>query len=369
MEGFRKFGLWAAGLLITPLIGLALFTFVFHQTVGNAEYIKTTLSETNIYAGFGVFAQEQAIKSPELKNQPLVIDAVEEASKEQYTRPVVEDTVDQTFLVLSGDKPAGELAINFIPVQQAFLKSLGSDLSSQLTSLPPCPTTALAEAQIENPLEATCLPPGVSVEEFIAEIKETIFESNDILKSGTITLTEANSDKDKSATTQQDSEQTGPINPESPEEGLELLSSVYQFSKIMLPIAIVLSTLSAAGIIFLSRPRIKGVRRAGWILLVNGFFTGLLSLLLNRMAASFAVDRAADNVTITAALEDATRLTVLDITALSRNIAICLFVVGLGMIIAATIILRKNKPADEEKEKPKQQNNNNTSDQAQPTPS
>lgn len=341
MEFLRKFGLWLSGLLLIPLLLYAIFTFIFLQTIGSATYIKSTLQETSVYEAFGVYAQEQLKTSPDLKNNTQVKKALKAALQEKNTRAVVEDTVDQTFLVLNGDLAANEMVINISPVTDAFQTSLETQLKSTLKSLPTCTTFAEAQAQTADPFNATCLPPGVSTNQLTEQALTEVLYQNKTFKTGEIKPFVKNSAQEKD-TNGQASAQTET----DPKEGLELLGTMYRLSKIMMPIMALLSIVAVTGLILLSRPRLAGVKRAGWLLAITGLLMTVTSFFLGQIARNFARERT-DTNSLAAAGEDAGRLLAIDATNLALIIGVILLIIGLAMTITSMIYLKKRAPQGE----------------------
>jgi hypothetical protein len=345
MNGLRKFGLWSAGLLFAPLLFLALAGFVFHQTVGDQEYVKTTLIKADIYGSIEAFATRQINQNEEYANQPVVQNALSAAVSEENLRPVVEDGLNQVFLVLNKEVAPSELNVDLTPITDTFVATLETTATQALGELPTCTTIEASLAFEENPLEASCIPPGVEPSAAVEQSMQEFLKENDVLSSGSIDL-DSLGDND----TQQGTQEVQPANTSDPQpqELLGHAANGYQQSKLLFPIASILLILAVVGLVVLSRPKLKGVQRAGWLTLVNGLIVTIISFVLHGLASGFAVERAETNGSLSAVFEDTGRFIVLDMASMGRIIGIVLFVLGLAAAVTATILLKKRTPKDPE---------------------
>jgi hypothetical protein len=174
---------------------------------------------------------------------------------------------------------------------------------------------------------------------------QEFLKENDVLSSGSIDL-DSLGDND----TQQGTQEVQPANTSDPQpqELLGHAANGYQQSKLLFPIASILLILAVVGLVVLSRPKLKGVQRAGWLTLVNGLIVTIISFVLHGLASGFAVERAETNGSLSAVFEDTGRFIVLDMASMGRIIGIVLFVLGLAAAVTATILLKKRTPKDPE---------------------
>ena len=351
MENLRKVGLWFAGLLFAPTLLLAITGFVFHATLGEPIYVKDTLVKADIYSSVEAYAARQVKQNQEFADQPQVKKALSDAIAKENVQSVVENSVDEIFLVLNGETASENLTIDLSPITNTFVKSLENNTLTSLQQLPTC--TSISEAQTfeQNPLEATCIPPGIEPSQAVEQSLQEFLKDNEVLSSGKIDLATIGNSEDQ----QQQSKQVNTPSTESDPQPQEVLSQVgegYRSSKLLFPIASVLFVLCVAGLVLLSRPKLKGVQRAGWLAVINGLVITIFSFLLHRLANSFAATRPETNDSLAAVFEDTGRLIVLDATSLTRIIGIFVFILGLAAAVTATIILKKKQP-------PKDSSNNN----------
>lgn len=251
---------------LASLFSISLLAFVMlislWAVLGTSGPLKTALAESGIYQSVVGNILEQSSKENTTTpgaievNTPEIKQRIQNAFPPGDLQTNVEKMIDGTYAWLQGKTPAPSFSIDFSQNKTALADSLSGYASERLAALPPCsPATNTAGF---NALNATCLPPGLDTNTAAQQVKDDIANNKEFLDNPTITADEIKNDQGQNLT-----------------EQLQVLQRLYRSIVWGAIITALLALATAAGVIFWSAERLKGVGRVAKTVLTTG-----ISLLL-----------------------------------------------------------------------------------------
>ncbi len=330
MDILRKIGIGICALLLGPTLIIASSAFAFQRTVGNPDYVKTTLGDGKIYEAVG--SQIKLQTQNEGENQPkFVKKALKNATDSTVLKEVIESGIDNVFAFLKGDIKVEEISIDITPVTSVLDKELITQLKSEIDKLPTCSGTQAPTSS--DPTKANCIPKGTNEDKFATQAIDDILGEEGILADNKLTL------QDIQTVGQSGGQQSADI--ENLNQSLNQIASLYQLSRWLTPFSILLSLLFSAAIILLSKSRLHGVRRAGWIILLNGLLLFFISLVANFGAQTF-IPQASGISLLGDTIQGIAKTIISDVTKYNKIIGIVFFIIGLAMTIVSSILIKKH---------------------------
>lgn len=338
MDTLRKISLWLCGILLGPFVLLGVAALAFTQTIGNPEYLKQTLAEATIYEAIGKQIRVQSSKEISAKDEARVNKALAAATTSQNMQQVTEGSIDQVFKFLNGERQAEELSIDITPITKKLNGELGKQIEEQLDiEIKKCKKLQRSGAAVD------CSELQVQKKD-VDKLVDEAFGKDGVLADGNLTLGDIE---------QLSGNEKNPQNP-SLADTLQLLASLYQLARIGIVICSVLALGCIAGIILLSLDRLRGVRRVGSILLINGALlvvTSVVGIFLSQKGAG-AFTNPSEN--LTNAVGVAGSKVVTDFALYNRNLGIIILVIGIITTAISWILIKKHTPkTPEASEKPK----------------
>lgn len=264
--------LFLASTLYAWLLFVVASSFMMSWTLKEPDTIKGWLNNSGMYNKIVPEVSRLATIQQKQENALVQITAedITEAAKVAFPadtlRSDAERVVDAFYAWLKGDTDSIDFTVDFSGRQTVFAELMTAKLEEKINNLPACTTTGRFTVQAFDPFKADCKPKNVDLTEELAEFKDELAKSEDILPKVTysgddITLRGAN----------------GEAVPLSQE--LSWLPKAYRFL-VYAPWTIsVMTFISALALIFFSTLRRKGLRRVaggltftGVIMLVSGVF-------------------------------------------------------------------------------------------------
>jgi hypothetical protein len=255
--------------LLATLLGTAVATST-NNTLGKPEKVETYLDRSRLYDHFIEYTTDQAKKSNGDTDQSDSVSlsdaAIKAAAEESFTQALIKQNINKVieanYAWLEGKTATPQFSVDLAAQKQTFAEKVGQYVTTYSAGLPVCTDPSVAAQQTRDPLAATCRPAELSPEAAGAQVTQNLATTGDFLSDPTVTPNNINPEK----------------NPTSQPyyEKLSQLPKAYQFGTKLPYIFAGLSLLAALGIIFLSSPRRKGIRRVGIVLLIAGL--GLVAL-------------------------------------------------------------------------------------------
>jgi uncharacterized protein YjeT (DUF2065 family) len=346
--------------VLSPLFILLLFATAFDigfvRTATHPATIKKLVAESGLYNInlHDTLQQTGTIRTSVGQfsaTDPLVVDAANSSFSPAFLKQSANTIIDSIYRWLDGKTPQPDFSIDLSQQKQIFADKLSSDIYSKYTlfNLQRCTSAQLAQQSEQgssfNILDAQCLPPGTTPESIAAVVKQQLLSNQDFLKDSVINADNLNSFSGCSgsgANCKPSQNQT----PFFQTKNAKQIPKKYQWAKKTPLILSVLTVLSGAGIVFLSKTWQKGLRHVGINLVVIGLIMLAFSWAFNRAVSTKAVPRIkVDNAVFQ---QDIRNL----ITDLSQQIDKNYWffgglytVVGAGAISTVMFLHRKNRNA------------------------
>ena len=263
--------------LIAPLFLVFLYTTAidvgFVRIGTHPATIKHILADSGIYKTVvpGLLDQSKRISGgggDVNLSDPLIRSAAATTFSPQFVQQNTEAVLDGTYDWLDGKTPVPDFQIDLTTSKTAFANNVSQLVQQRLAGLPVCTTTA----QVENfdPLNATCLPPGVSATSAASTLQSNILSGKGFLDNPVITADSIKNGKDNQPLF------TGK---------LKSVPDKYRIAKATPLILGSLTVLLALAIVFLSTGRAAGLRHLGFPLLAIGLLLLVFAWGINRVTS------------------------------------------------------------------------------------
>ena len=280
MQFLRKLGLvLCAGVLVLALVGFGL-ALALRQTIGTPDTVKAALNDSNIYEwALERTLDEQAdrISADSQTKIPLddpeIREAIIQTVPPELIQEQTEAALDSIYDWIQRRAETLEFAIDLDETRETIPAAIGNYARERAAGLPTCASSNLPDRNA-NPLEVSCLPPGITPEQISAEA-EKLARQDDFLEHTRLTQNDL-----------------------APSEGgqtiEERLSGLRQSfgalnSTVSTTAALALAT--GVGVVIFSASRRAGFKKLTIILIVTGVASaalGLLSWLIIGQAESIA---------------------------------------------------------------------------------
>lgn len=328
----------AALVIITPLLTASLFgiavDFGLLRVAGQPDSVKNLISGSGIYNDIVKSALDQAAKSggtdSALFSSPVVANAANKAFSPQFLQTSTNQAIDGIYRWLEGKTPTPDFKINLTGAKTNFAEYVGQAAEEGATRLPRCSITtlsSLSSSSLSDPLNADCLPPGITPAEVGAQARSQILNAQGFMDNPTITASDLKgSAPNQTIFTDQ----------------LKQLPVSYRLAKQTPYILILLSLLLSAAVVFLYADRLKGLRHAGIIVLLVGLV--LLALAAGLSTISHRAIQPAINTNSSLIQADIQRLVNELVRSAEHTLEIFGAIYGIGglaAIIAPPFIRRK----------------------------
>jgi hypothetical protein len=340
MQFLRKFGLGLSLVLFIPLL-LTLPSFVsLNQTIIKPEFIKETLVKAQMYEGLSSYIVEQASKNQETAGNAIIIASIQKAAEPSELQKIIEPPIDATYKWLDTPDEKFDVQVSLAPLKARFMQIMKENIQAKVSGLPRCSSRVTTL----DPYAMTCLPQGVTVEQIMQQAQAQIEQNQDFLgENETITLSENPVQQTAPGDPATEADQTNkPQIPSVDTNQFKIYAKIYRWVKIGTPIVAILTLLVALGIILLSSPRYKGLRRSGVMLIVSGVLL-LVTSLGTALILRTALPTPATDDSLSAAGRKAAELVTDKVIAINRTFTIAYLVLGILFIITTTIISKKTK--------------------------
>jgi len=330
MNALKKIGLVVSVGLLSPLIFLLVFTVGFNKTIGNEEYVKTTVAESGLYKEIGQIIVKQSTK--DAPKDKIIAKAISKVASEEQIQKITEPAIAGVFSWLEGDTPKLLVELDLEQLQNSFTKTYKTDLKKFANKLPQCANYQSSAGYDISTLK--CIPPGTDVNQLINQSIDQAKANNDVFaeanaSNGTIDNNEA-----------ENAGLTSPIESDLPKE----IPALFQFLQKSWPYILVLFALSIVGTILLSKTRLHGLRKVGVTLILSsiGLIIAGLLMRLSIDSLSPATDPSADQVP-TESIQNIVKTLLGDLSGVWLWPGVILLIFGILATIVASIYINKAK--------------------------
>lgn len=340
MNIFRKMVL---GLLATVL-SFSLLTLAWvhvgNSTIRNKATVKGWFDKSGFYDKITDVLLEKVNNSAgNGQNQstlPINDPQIQSVFKQAFSPELVKNSVnailDGGYSWANGDSKDLNFSIDLTSAKQALGDGIATYVTNRFAALPVCiPQDLTTDLDYFN---ASCRPSFVTPAQAGATAREQLF-NQDFLKNPVITA-DSISGTNNSGTLKQklaDNQQA------------QSLRTAYQKTN-QLPIALaVLSLIVAAGIVFISTDRLKGLRRVGWITMISGVFLLAVYIVVGFVLSALTkkINSGSLSAKEAALLVDFAKATVDSSKKVFLLYAAGYGLGGLGLIVASMILINRQK--------------------------
>lgn len=254
--------------LSASIFSIAIFLFATMLSLflvfGTPTHLENALSQSGIYNNVGQFLLEKNQSKGDdtlpLTN-PTVKAAVERAIPASTVERNVDQVLDSTYAWAQGKTASPNFAIDLTEIKGEISANLSESLTAKLQALPVCPAGTVIPTSTAAILSLTCRPANVPVGKLVQAVEQQAEGQ------GIITDNSLNAQSIKNS------------NGQSVFDQLHNVPKLYQNYVRTLYMLPVLAVITGLGIIFLSRSKRAGVRRAGVTLVTTGIYATIFALL------------------------------------------------------------------------------------------
>jgi len=267
----RKFGV---GLLATVLsfsvVGLV-WSHITLITVYNRGTIKGWLRHSGAYDKIADIVldssrKEQGGSSP-LTAVPDLQKVAADSFSPAYLQENAEYILNSLYDWLEGKADKLEFSIDLTTAKAELADGVAKYVTEQAAGLPVCTSKSTDSFEVIN---SGCLPPGMTAAQAGALAREDILTNPEFLPDSSFS-----SDSIKL----KDGDRETGLNDN---QNLARVRTVYQKAQTIPPFLTLMALLSAAGVVFISLSRRRGLRKVGFVLVTSGVLIGLSYLAATR---------------------------------------------------------------------------------------
>ncbi len=324
-----------AAFLGTTLLALAA-TNTSISTIHNHQVVKGWFEKSGFYTEVSNIAvttiKNDAGSSAIPIDDPAVQKIIANTLNPDFVKTSLTNVLDSVYTWLGGTQDNLAFNLDLTSAKDQLTTGLTKYAKDRAVSLPTC--GAIERNNPVEPFTATCLPLGVTADQVATKAREQFlaqdFLKNPVIKGGDFTI------KDKA----------GNSIPVTSDERVQLTRRAYRLSGSMPLLLSVICLVLIAGVVFLSKTRLAGIRRVGIVFLTAG--VGLLLLyfgikFIYNWASSHVMTSSGGVVAQTKLGLDFFRVALIDIERILLTHAIAFCVLGLLAILIVTILLRRSK--------------------------
>lgn len=270
-------------LLITLIAGA--YATSINMTFGKPDHVKQWLSESGTYEHLINYGVEQATKAAgdteqanSVASDPQVIQVVKTSFPPELLESSVNTFLDGNYAWLQGKTEQPDFSIDLEPAKQNLAAGLANYAGNRFVTLPACSPDEVAQFQGQSLegmdlLSLTCQPPGVSQQAVMDQLSRQILNSGDILNNPTLTPESISQNVSEAANASEPGSQPASEPPQQPYyQSFSMAPAMYKFGMITPWVALLVALASAAGIVFWSATKRKGLKLAGIIFALAGLW-------------------------------------------------------------------------------------------------
>lgn len=263
MQFLKRFGVFLSSSILSTLLVIFALSTSAYMVLDKPETVKTAVDKSGLYQVLvdNTLEQKQQQLSAYLPvDNPDVQKAVREAFPNEYLRQTSERNIDATYAWIHGETQTPQYQADLTQPKQALADNVSQVVEQKLASLPVCTKIIPTPTNVADLLALTCKPAGISSDYFVNAVRGQMQQSNVFNQVVEPVLTLKDEQGQKLTDT------------------LSYVPKAYRYWMISLYVVPIVMLLCALGIIFWSQSKRQGAKRLGWMLLVTGITTVLLSL-------------------------------------------------------------------------------------------
>jgi hypothetical protein len=330
-------------LLIPLFLGL-LFVLALDvgvtQTFGNSDNVKKVLAKSGLYNSLvpNLLKQQGNIETAAgtiPTTDPLVQQAATKALTPAEVQQKSEAAIDSIYAWLDSKTAQPDFSLSFTPSKAALADSLANSVQAKLSTVPAC--TTFYTSTVFDPLNATCLPPGVSSVSAANNLRNQI--NGATIESASFKASDLKSDSAPNQTAFQDQ--------------FKDIPKLYQRAKKAPVVLTILVVLTAAAMVTLRGNWRAGLRQVGLLTLVLGVFMLAFAFVFNSAIKSKAATGVnTDNKVLQQNLKDAAKDLASDVNKNYIRFGV-IYIVASGLALATALAVKKDgQPAAAAEEAP-----------------
>jgi hypothetical protein len=268
--------------LLVSLFGLALATSV-KVSLTHPNKVESWLEQSNLYSNLVTSVTDQAqsaIENNVSGGASISKLVVKQAAQSAFPRSLLkQDTLtflNSNYAWLAGKTSTPTFSIDLSGPKQIFATQVAeTSVAAHFTGLPACTAAQTLQLQSANPLLLSCRPVGITPQTAAAEISQQVASTSGFLSNPVITANTFGTH--------------GQSGKQPYYKRLSKLPEAYQFTQKLPWILGLISLLSIIGIVFWSRSKRVGLRRAG----IAFFIAGIL-LVVDKVVTDKVFNRLKD---------------------------------------------------------------------------
>jgi hypothetical protein len=264
MNILRRFGLTISVLLFSLTISSIAAIIAIYFVFETPDNLKQALSTSGIYSTVAkdTLTQQAAASSALPINDPVIQEALDKALPPQFLQTSSEQAIDGIYKWVKGETAKPEFSIDLGSVKTSFTDNIVTQVQQKLSALPPCAQYSAPPTSLQEVLDLTCLPRGITAETITDNVKREAANSGLFAENTAIT---ADTLKDP---------QGQPVT-----DSLAILPELHRYYVISLYVLPLLAILLAVAIIYLSVSKRAGVKKVAWTLITAGLTAVLFAVL------------------------------------------------------------------------------------------
>lgn len=264
MHIVKRFFLWTSRVVfqLELLIWLSVAPTVL--LLGSPLVIEQVLDKSKIYDQLpGIVLEQSAVALGEntaAGQDPVVQQVLRDAFTKAQAKSYSENFIDGMYHWLNGNVAKPDFKIELGATKEAIAEGVSARAATRLASLPAC--TQMPSGSLD-PFTIECLPPGVDIANVKSLLKNDLLANKNFLPNATITADELPKNAEGKPFT----------------EYAKNLPGYFQFYKRLPWIVGGAGVLTALAIIWLDNNKRRGIRLVGRLILANGSFVFVTTLL------------------------------------------------------------------------------------------
>lgn len=265
----RKILLGMAGMALIFFLFATAFDVSLIRVLGSPAPIKQILSDSGIYNSVVSSSLDQAkqitTSSGEVSlSDPTIRSSADTTFSPQFLQTTTNAVIDSIYRWLDGKTARPDFRIDLSAQKTALANIVATDVEQRAANLPRC--TSLPTSTNFDAFNATCLPPSVTPAEAGSIARSDILNGQGFLDNPVI---DANSIKSEGS------------NQSIFDNQLKQTPKAYRNFKATPVVFGLIALIALLAVIFLSSPRLRGLRHAGFMLIGTGIFLILTALAIN----------------------------------------------------------------------------------------
>ncbi len=336
MSVLKKIGLVISAGLLSPLIFFLVFSAGFNKTIGNEEYVRTTIAESGLYGEISQIIVDQSTK--DAPKDKIIAKAISKVANEDQIQKITEPAIAGVYSWLEGDTPKLLVELDLDQIQSSFTKTYKNDLKKFANKLPKCTSYQTTVSYDISALK--CIPPGTDINQLINQSIDQAKANNDVFaEASSSNRTIDNEEAEKAGI-------ASPIESNLPEQ----IPMLFQFLQKSWPYMLVLFVLSVVGTIMLSKTRLHGLRKVGVTLILSSVGLIIAGLLMRVSIDSLspATDPAADQAP-TESIQNIVKTLLGDLSGVWLWPGVILLLLGVVGFTITSVMISKSNPQIEKK--------------------